>query len=569
MVNKSLFMSAPGAYVPPADTTNEAGGSAYAYTPQQALAQFACAGTLNGSYYTGARETLDTVKALCAQVDSEFIAATAVYARRNSFMKDMPALLLAILAGRCKNPLNPTVPGVAESTAARCLEKAAPYVLDNGKMVRNFVQILRSGAVGRKSFGTVPRRVVAKALLTRHENALLKDTVGNDPTLRDVIRLARPKPRNKAQEQFFGYLVDSQRKVGDSYEKRWHLAQQPDLVQQYESFKVTREGKVPNVDFRQLDALQLTTAQWTDIALNAGWHMVRMNLNTFKRHGVLEDEAVVKRLANKLRDPQAIRAARVFPYQLMTAFNSVSDIPSELLNALQDAMEVATENVLPFGRGAVAVDVSGSMASPVMVLGKVQSKTRVIDVAALIAAVLMRKESRTIVLPFDTNVYVPSDNRLLNPRDSIMTLANQLAKFGGGGTACQLPMQYLVEKKVTGLDYVLYASDNESWFMGQSYFQADNHGSLSYFTQRYGDRGTTYLQLWEQLKQLNPSCKLICCNLAISTSAQAPTRRDILNIGGFSDDVFKVAAAFVQGKNPDHWVEAINSDWDLLTSELS
>jgi 60 kDa SS-A/Ro ribonucleoprotein len=29
-------------------------------------------------------------------------------------------------------------------------------VIDDGKMLRNFVQVLRSGVVGRKSLGTVP-----------------------------------------------------------------------------------------------------------------------------------------------------------------------------------------------------------------------------------------------------------------------------------------------------------------------------------------------------------------------------------------------------------------------------
>ena len=28
-----------------------------------------------------------------------------------------------------------------------------PRVIDNGKMLRNFVQVVRSGTVGRKSFG--------------------------------------------------------------------------------------------------------------------------------------------------------------------------------------------------------------------------------------------------------------------------------------------------------------------------------------------------------------------------------------------------------------------------------
>ena len=50
-------------------------------------------------------------------------------------MKDMPALLCAILAVR----------------DVKLLEAIFPRVIDNGKMLRTFVQILRSGVVGRKS----------------------------------------------------------------------------------------------------------------------------------------------------------------------------------------------------------------------------------------------------------------------------------------------------------------------------------------------------------------------------------------------------------------------------------
>jgi 60 kDa SS-A/Ro ribonucleoprotein len=39
--------------------------------------------------------------------------------------------------------------------------------------------------------------------------------------------------------------------------------------------------------------------------------------------------------------------------------------------------------------------------------------------------------------------------------------------------------------------------------------------------------------------------KLVCINLQPYTTGQAPDRGDILNIGGFSDAVFKVVASFL------------------------
>ncbi|MGQ0637656.1 MAG: hypothetical protein ACT4QC_23865 [Planctomycetaceae bacterium] len=40
--------------------------------------------------------------------------------------------------------------------------------------------------------------------------------------------------------------------------------------------------------------------------------------------------------------------------------------------------------------------------------------------------------------------------------------------------------------------------------------------------------------------------KLVCIDLQPYTTSQAPERSDILNIGGFSDAVFDVVAAFLR-----------------------
>src|SRR5690349_4441395 len=100
MANKTLFKSLMGKLVPAANARNEHGAPAYQLTPQQALAQYAATGCLGATFYVGAEEQLAKVLELCAQVEAEFIAKTAIYARQRGFMKDMPALLLAVLAAR-------------------------------------------------------------------------------------------------------------------------------------------------------------------------------------------------------------------------------------------------------------------------------------------------------------------------------------------------------------------------------------------------------------------------------------------------------------------------------------
>ena len=63
----------------------------------------------------------------------------------------------------------------------------------------------------------------------------------------------------------------------------------------------------------------------------------------------------------------AIARARVLPYQLLTAYQATSNqMPFEIREALQDAMETAVQNVPAIqGKVVVCPDVSGSMHSSV------------------------------------------------------------------------------------------------------------------------------------------------------------------------------------------------------------
>jgi hypothetical protein len=122
---------------------------------------------LNATYYASAELQLDTVMRLCAEVPASFLAKTAVYARERGFMKDLPALLCAVLS---------------VEDAALC-EQIFDRVIDDGKMLRNFVQIVRSGVVGRKSLGSLPKRLVQRWFAQRTDAQVFRASVGQDPSL--------------------------------------------------------------------------------------------------------------------------------------------------------------------------------------------------------------------------------------------------------------------------------------------------------------------------------------------------------------------------------------------------
>jgi 60 kDa SS-A/Ro ribonucleoprotein len=538
MANKQLFQTTPGKALPKTDSRNEAGGKAYSFDAKHALAQYASTGCLNNTFYASAETQLDTVLNLCKKVEPEFIAKTAVYAREKGFMKDLPALLCAVLAVRSPELLN----------------KIFNRVIDNGKMLRNFVQMIRSSVVGRKSLGSLPKRLVRNWIERRNDEQLFRDSVGNAPSLADVVKMVHPKPQTPEREALFAYLIG----------KNHDVEKLPFIVQEYEDFKRTAaEGgfseTIPDVPFQMLTSTNLSTAQWSRVAEKASWQTTRMNLNTFARHGVFDGGARLiglKRLigwidkatqlvADRLRDEKEIARSKVFPYQLLAAYLNTSEtdgVPRMVRNALQDAMEIATQNVPKIdGKVYVFVDVSGSMHSAITGVRKGStSKVRCIDVAALVAATLLRKNPETVIVPFESKAFRYD----LNARDSIMTNAEKLMNLPCGGTNCSAPLALLNRENATG-DLVVYVSDNESWIDTPRY---------GYF----GGSATETMKQWNAFKTRSPHAKMICIDIQPYGTTQARERPDITNVGGFSDQVFSLIADVASGASSEgHWVKVI------------
>lgn len=178
------------------------------------------------------------------------------------------------------------------------------------------------------------------------------------------------------------------------------------------------------------------------------------------------------------------------------------------------------------GRVFVFPDVSGSMQSPVTGhRGSATTKVRCIDVAALVAATIMRQNPQAQVMPFGTDVC----SVRINARDSIMTNAAKLAAINGGGTNCSAPLKEL-NRRGESADLIVYVSDNESWM------------------DRNGGRGTATMQEWTKFKVKNPNARLVCIDIQPYATTQAAESEDILNVGGFSDQVFNLVARFAEGK---------------------
>jgi 60 kDa SS-A/Ro ribonucleoprotein len=537
MANKNLFASLKS-LLPRADSRNEAGGLAYRLPPRHALAQLAATGCFNGAYYSDAEHQLAALLALVEQVDDNvYLAKLALYSRQRAFLKDMPAALLVLLSKR-----DPEL-----------FRRVFDRVVDNGRVLRTVFQMVRSGQFGRKSLSYALQRAFQRWLNSAGVGMLLSASIGNDPSLRDVLRLARPTPTDNARRALFGWLTSKP-------VEKWTPATLADLPREVGELIAFRNAES---EAEQVAILQRARFRWDLLADSArgpsvwkaiarqmGPQALRMNLNTLLRHDALAgDLALVMEVAGRIADADEIHRSRQFPYQYLAAYlNAEANVPQAIRDALGRAAEIACGNVPELPEPVViGLDVSGSMGSPITGhRGRgATSKVRCVDVAALFAAALLRRNPGSVVIPFDTVAYKAD----VGADEAILDLAGYLARFGGGGTNCSMPLVYANwtyrDRRFAGCVLV---SDMESWV------GAGRAGSTSVMT-----HWQAFVANQKRLHDGDwPGPKLVCIDLQAYTTSQAPDRADILNIGGFSDAVFEVVASFLNGE-PDRFVREVEA----------
>ena len=499
MVNKSLFQTKKGKST---DTVNLAGGEAYSLKPENKLAQFCVTSCLNDVYYDSAASQLTQIVELAQQCEVEFLAKLCVFAR-SSKMKDTSAILLAVLANK-----------LSEDSDRVLFQWTFSKVINNTKMLRNFVQVIRSGVTGRKSFGSFIKRQINNWLASQSVDSLFVNSIGNDPSLADVVKITHPKAENKEKESFYGWLLGKK------------VENLPKLIQQFEDFK-KGVGEVPSVPFQMLSNITLTKEQWKTVAKNMTWNQLRLNLNTLHRNGVLHE--LEDFISNKLSDKNEVLKSGVFPYAIYTALKFGTDLPQKVSIALQKALDYACENVPDLGKTTVVIDVSGSMYSPVTGARKGSTtKVNCVEVAALTAAIFAKKNIGQVIIFSDNAQEVK-----YNPLDSVWTITEKILALGyGGGTNMSAAFEFIVNAN-NKPNSVLTFSDMQSWM-------------------DCGETEPKVLQL-----QKHHKTKFVYVNLQPYCDTQMYDKHGVLNIAGWNENVFDIITDFVNEKVTD-FVQVVN-----------
>lgn len=550
MANKNLFASTlTGRIVPPAppaDAQTHHGTPAYKLSSAfHSLCQLACTGTMHDTFYTAAGDQLTQIIELSRGVSDEQLAKLAIYARQKGLMKDMPSALLLILSTR----------------STELFHVVFDRVITNGKMMRTFFQLLRSGKFGRKalsySLSRAFRNRIEKAMddmMVKESTWLLHASIGNDPSYRDILRCLHYKPRTNAERAANGWLAD--------YElKYWAPANYADLPFTLQALDAFRKASTEDQQLALMPALTKVRWDllsdsikgqrvWREVAKNMAPFAMRMNLNTMARHNVFADSEVSKLVADRLKDEEEVKRGGSFPYSYYMAYIMAdSAVPQIVKSALHKAAEISCGNVpaLP-GPVVIGIDTSGSMSSPVTgnQAKGATTKATCVQVASVFGAALWRRNPDSILVPFDTQAH----DHGLDPNDSMLSIADRLSKFGGGGTECSIPLQVATHKMCNkAFAGCIILSDNESWF---------GAGQYSWH------RGTTTANEWKSFVEnqqrigtyKNP--KYVGVNLQPSAIAQNKEAKDVMNVGGFSDGVFETVSAFFED-DTERFVKMVNA----------
>lgn len=379
-------------------TENLAGGIAMSRGKEQELVFAVLSTFLENKFYESGDERLKRICELVKKCDPEFVAKLAIVSRNEFNLRSVSHVLIGELAKIHKG----------DDLVKRTIERCSIRPDD----------LIEICAYINTPLPKQVKRGIRHALLkfNRYQLAKYKGE-GNKWSLVDLFNMTHPNPKfaNKEQAQAWKDLINGDLKQENTWENE--ISAKPN--------KETWEKLIKN------DSL--------------GYMALIRNLNNFIKYNI--SDTVIKLVANKLTNLEAIKKSRQLPFRFYTAYKNVKG--NRLLSdAISEAMDIAVSNVPTFeGKTLIAIDTSGSMMG------------NPIEKAAIFGATLLKSNVGADVVLYDTSIKEFNGSG----RTPVVDLADRIIKDAdGGGTDTSLVFQYASQfnKKY---DRIVIISDNQSW----------------------------------------------------------------------------------------------------------
>lgn len=490
----------PPARVNPTATTNKAGGQAFEQSPKLKLVSLLLTWFVNAQFYRSEKTGDKELKQAIEQVDPEFAAKAAIFARTRwgEGMRSVTHLTAAYIAKTATG--KPWARKFYYSIVKRLddiMEILSVHLSTkpNGKARNPIPNAMKRGF--RDALGKFDAYQMAKYRKEGHGLSLL-----------DVVRLLHPKPNERNAE----------------------------------AFKQLREGKLKNTQTWEATVSAAgqtaTTAAEKQEAKGQAWKQMVTSkklgymalLKNLRNIADTNDEETVRAACEQLTDAKQIEKAGLFPFRYLIAYDELlkatgTESTRNMLVAISEAIEVSMSNIPKLsGKTLVVLDVSSSMTS-----GKVAgSNLNTAEAGALFAASML-KAWRCDFITFDGAARYVS----YNPIDPLLTMTRGF-RFIGGSTN----FHTIFSAANKPYDNIVIISDMQGW-AGRNYTQPPS-AALATYRQQYKVKTRVYS--WD---------------MAGYGTMQFPEDR-VFALAGFSDQNFEVMTLLQEDPNAlVHEIEAI------------
>lgn len=504
-------------------TANHEGGLAFEMEPATRLYTRACTSLVReDKFYTSADqadgELLADIRTVAA-IAPEFVLRLAAYVRQVMNLRTVPLVMLAEAASipACKPFVRRWTPQVLRRVD-ELAEVVAYWKLRHGDV----------GARGQKggehAFPNSLSNGIGDAFGQFDEYQLSKYDRKGSVTLRDVLRIVRPKPVSEEQAALYRYLVKGEVDVT-------FLPKTVAKAQLLRKMEFDAEARV---------LAQGAHATWEVMTSHFGrkaevWDAVYLPFMAGMRNlgNLLEVGAdkAIDRVVAMLRNPGQVRRSKQLPFRFYSAYKAVERRVAgshprrqEVLEALREALELSAGNLPRLsGRSFVTTDLSGSMSQAF----SKDSTVSLREIGCLMASALHSACDNAIVSVFGSDHRVVS----VSPQDTILTNMDLLHRQGDlGGTDAWKTVRHLNTTK-TRVDRIVLFSDMQCYDSGN---QPRGWGGESY-------------SLAEELRRyrssVNPDVHMVSVDLAGYGTSQVPTDDPkVTLLAGWSDRVLEFIA---------------------------
>ena len=498
-----------------ADTLNHENFPAWQMSDAVQLEQLTMTGTLGNSFYTSSSETIANALALLERADAEDLSRVIIRGRNEGFIRTFPLLGLVVLSKKS--------PELFQQTFAK--------VVLTGNDLEDFIDMTRR----LRGLGRSVKRAIHSYL---QERVTPYYAMKYRKQLADAIRVSR----FAGDDPIYVYILKAyscvkgldKNKIADVYTKYPEFAARKEFLNLLESGKTAEAAEVlvkNHLDVESLSAYyhKFDSKLWEATAQVTPVMRFLKYLAKFTREGV-----DVRSIATKKLSVNTLKAAKVFPFRLYTAYkalpadfrrpendsmflelakNNLCEMPkyqsvSELLENLLDDYTLAYDwSAFNSGSWVIAPDISGSMG------GRIGNGDLTFsDVSGMFTGFFCRGLDDVTVIPWDTEVRsypITSTVPVMKHIETIRQISN------GGGTYMEAAVEYMIKNQIK-TDYAVFITD-----------------SMEY--------GRGWLSSWKRYRAINPHAQAFLLRIDSYETQPMPEEQakkyGIWQIFGWNDNV--------------------------------